>query len=98
MFRTGHPTRSRKSAAEDLHVARQHDEVGLPGEHPERALLRLGLAARLDGNVVIGDAEALDVGAMVGVVGDDRDRRPCPARRGASARAGPAGSGPGARP
>ena len=60
-------------AGQDLHVARQHDEVALAVEQLEQLRLGLGLALGVDGDVVVGHVEQLDVLAQVGVVGGDED-------------------------
>ena len=44
MLITGTPSAVRNSAAEDLHVAREHDEVVAPGEGVEHLALGLVLA------------------------------------------------------
>lgn len=59
---------------EDLHVARQDDELNiLGGDEVEELALRLGLRVLRDGDVEEGDAVELGDGRQVRVVADDRD-------------------------
>ena len=59
---------------EDLHVARQDDELNLfGGDQVEELALRLGLRILRDGDVQEGDAVELGDGRQVRVVADDRD-------------------------
>ena len=59
---------------EDLHVARQDDELNVfGGDQVEELALRLGLRVLRDGNVQEGDAVELGDGRQVRVIADDRD-------------------------
>ena len=59
---------------EDLHVARQDDELNvLGGDQVEELALRLGLRVLRDGDVEEGDAVELGDRRQVRVVADDRD-------------------------
>ena len=59
---------------EDLHVARQDDELNvLGGDQVEELALRLSLRALRDGDVEEGDAVELGDGRQVRVVANDRD-------------------------
>ena len=59
---------------EDLHVARQDDELNvLGGDQVEELALRLGLRVLRDGDVEEGDAVELGDGRQVRVIADDRD-------------------------
>ena len=62
-----------EAAREDLHVAREHDEIDPSREQLEQLRLRLGLAAGGNLHVVVGHVEAGDVASMVGMVRDDGD-------------------------
>ena len=79
-------------AREDLHVAREHDEVDSPASCSRICASASALRLGLDRNVVVRDAEAGDVGRVIRMVRDDADDVGRRARRGASARAGRAGS------
>jgi diguanylate cyclase (GGDEF)-like protein len=58
-------------ARQDLHVAREDDQVDRSGKLCEEALFSVGPAALLDGDMDERDAERFDVGAEIFVVGDD---------------------------
>ena len=59
---------------EDLHVARQDDELNVfGGNQVEELALRLGLRVLRDGNVEEGDTVELGDGRQVRVIADDRD-------------------------
>ena len=68
MLITGQPTRARKSAREDLHVAREHHEVDVARECLERARLGLWLGLGRDRDVHKRHAERFDFGADMLVV------------------------------
>ena len=56
---------------EDLHVAGEDEEVDL-AHRLQRPALRLVLRIRVDGDVLEGEAELLDLLGVLGMVGDDR--------------------------
>ena len=59
---------------EDLHVARQDDELNVfGGDQVEELALRLGLRVLRDGDIEEGDAVELGNGRQVRVIADDRD-------------------------
>ncbi len=59
-----------EAARQDLHVAREHDQVEAPGEQLELALLGRGALAAVHGDVLEARAQPAHVVAEVGVVGD----------------------------
>jgi hypothetical protein len=63
--------RLQEAAAEDLHVAREDHEVEAIGQQLEHARLGRGLAVRRHRHVLEARAEGLDVGRVIGMVGDD---------------------------
>ena len=69
MLTIGAPTRCQEVADEDLHVAREHDQVEAAGELLEHRRLGLRLRLRRDRHVHERDAEARDVVLDVAVVG-----------------------------
>ena len=89
-----------KPVRQDLHVAREHDEIGLGvrDDLPDlRFLLHLGLPG--DRQIVEGDVAEIDVGiGLARIVGDDRRRCPSAVRRCASDRGDRRGNGRSARP
>ena len=71
MLITGTANAGQEVAAEDLHVAREDDEVEvLTVQQLEHPRLGRGLLALGHGHVLVARAEALDVGGVVGMVGD----------------------------
>ena len=97
MLITGHADPVEEARREDLHVAREHDEVDVAGEQLELPLLGLRLRLARHRDVVVRHAERLARRARDPDGSRRRRRRPSAARRGASARAGRAGSGRSAR-
>ena len=59
-------------AAEDLHIARQHQQLGIAAQELEQSHLGLLLAALRHRHVVEGDSRGERLGLDVGVVGDHR--------------------------
>ena len=99
MLIAGIPTRVEEVAAEDLHVARQHEQLGAAARAARASPPRPAPCAPCStGHVVEGHARTRRVScSRSAVVGDHARRSPRRARRDASATAGPAGSGRGAR-
>ena len=98
MLITGTPSRSRKSRREDLHVAGEHDQIGRCRRAARACAPRPSASVSRDRHVVERHAEAAHVGVEIGWLEIDERRRRRRARRGATARAGRAGSGRRARP
>ncbi len=67
-----HPHPLQEVAAEDLHIARQHQQLGIAAQELEQSHLGLLLAALRHRHVVEGDSRGERLGLDVGVVGDHR--------------------------